>query len=113
MEWLHRRVGEIKKQDWPLPIETLHEVDKLLEREWLKSKTLMGQKRVAEMGVWFVGGFCTGLRGEEMLMIELAGTSNSRKFLDDEKLAHFELVILGRTKGKRLVEPSLEFPVLR
>jgi hypothetical protein len=44
MEGLHRRVGEIKKQDWALPIEALDEVDKLLEREWVKLKTLMGQK---------------------------------------------------------------------
>jgi hypothetical protein len=35
------------------------------------------RKRIAEMGACFIGGFCMGLRGEEMLLIELAGMANS------------------------------------
>ena len=110
MEGLHRRVGEIKKQDWPIPIEALQEVEKLLESEWVKTTTLTEQKRVSEMGVWFVVGFCTGMRGEEIVMVELVGTANSRKFLEDQKLAHFELMILGRTKGNRLSGAKFGIP---
>jgi hypothetical protein len=110
MEGLHRRVGEIKKQDWPISIEALHEVDKILEKEWNKAKSLSAQKRVTEMGTWLVGGFCTGLRGEEMLMLELAGTAKSLKHLENEKEPHFEMVVLGRTKGNRLSGAKFGIP---
>jgi hypothetical protein len=61
MTGLHRRVGEIKKQDWPIPIGALHEVDKVLEEEWSRAATLTGQKRISEMGVWYTSGFTSGL----------------------------------------------------
>jgi hypothetical protein len=102
MTGLHRQVGEIKKQDWPIPIGALHEADKILEWEWSKAVTLTGQKRIAEMGVRYTSGFTSGLRGEEMLLIELADTANSLKFLEDPVLPSYELVVLGTTKANRL-----------
>jgi hypothetical protein len=110
MEGLHRRVGEIKKQDWPLPIEVLQEVEKLLEYEWKKAKTLTAQKRIAELGVWFIVGFCTGIRGEENLIVELAGTAKSLKFLNDAKMPNFAVMILGITKGNRLSGAKFGIP---
>jgi hypothetical protein len=100
----------IKKQDWPIPIEVLQEVEKLLEREWKKAKTLTSQKRIAELGVWFIVGFCTGIRGEENLIVELAGTANSLKFLDDGKMPNFAVVVLGITKGTRLSGAKFGIP---
>jgi hypothetical protein len=110
MEGLHRRVGEIKKQDWPLLIEVLQEVEKLLEHEWKKVKTLTSQKRIAELGVWFIVGFCTGIRGEENLIVELAGTANSLKCLDDATMPNFAVMILGITKGNRLSGAKFGIP---
>jgi hypothetical protein len=43
------------------------------------------------MGTWFLGGFCAGLRGEEMLLIELAGSVNSLVHMDNVKDAHLYL----------------------
>jgi hypothetical protein len=54
------------------------------------------------MGTWIIGGFCVGLRGEEMLLIEFAGTAKSLKHLLDPKLPHFVLIVSGRTKGNQL-----------
>ncbi len=34
MSDLHKRVGEVRKQDKPVPIEVLREVGKILEGEW-------------------------------------------------------------------------------
>jgi hypothetical protein len=31
---IHKRVRDVKKQDWPLPIKVLHKVDEILELEW-------------------------------------------------------------------------------
>ena len=34
MTGIHKRVGEIKRQDEPITIDVLHAVDVFLEREW-------------------------------------------------------------------------------
>ncbi|KAG7340358.1 hypothetical protein IV203_023901 [Nitzschia inconspicua] len=110
MVGLHKRHGEVVKQDWPLPIEVLHAVDKLLESQWKRTSDKQERKRCEEMGVWFLAGFCAALRGEEMLLIELAGTANSLVFLNDETTPHFCLKILGRTKGNQLSGANFDLP---
>jgi hypothetical protein len=82
-----------------LTIDIIHAVDKILEVEWDNSRRAVERKQIAEMGTWFIRDFCTGLHGEEMLLIELAGTANSLSQLLDEKNAHFVYVISGRTNG--------------
>jgi hypothetical protein len=99
MSGVHRRVGQIRKPDRILTIDIIHAVDKILETNWENARTADARKRIAEMGAWFIAGFCTGLRGEEMLLIELAGTANSLSHMGDAKNAHFVYVISGRTKG--------------
>jgi hypothetical protein len=53
------------------------------------------------MGTWLSGGVCRGLRGEEMLLIDLYGTAKSvAQFLkSDSPDPHFKFAIIGRTKG--------------
>jgi hypothetical protein len=102
MNGIHKGVGQIQKPDKEMSIKVLHATDKILEDEWNTAWTPLQKKQIAEMGAWFVGGFCTGLRGEEMVNIELAGTANSVKHLDDEVNAHFKFIVLGRTKGNQL-----------
>ena len=102
MSGIHKRVGQIRKPDKEMSIEVLHAADHILEAEWSNSRTTSQRKRITERGVWFVGGFCTGLRGDEMMLIELAGTANSIKHLDALVNAHFKFILLGRTKGNQL-----------
>jgi hypothetical protein len=99
MGGVHKRVGQVRKPDRVLTIDIIHEVDRILESNWENARSAEERKRLAEMGAWFIGGLCTGLRGEEMLLIELAGTANSLIHLGDQKNAHFVYVISGRTKG--------------
>jgi hypothetical protein len=80
---VHLQVGEIRKPDELLTIDVLHEIHQILSREWSQAVTPSARKRVAEMGAWFVAGFCTGIRGEEKLLIEFAGTAKSLKHLLD------------------------------
>ena len=82
---VHKRVGTVRRPDKDLPIEVIHAIDLILEQEWLKCIRAQDRKRVAERGAWFLGGFCTGLRGEEMPLIKLAGTANSLKHLRDNE----------------------------
>lgn len=102
MSGIHKRVGQVRKPDKEISIEVLHAADKILEEQWLGARTIGQKKRISEMGTLFVGGFCTGLRGEELLTIELAGTANSLVHLDDAVNAHFKFILLGRTKGNQL-----------
>jgi hypothetical protein len=70
-----------------------------LEAEWRQARLPAQKRQVADMGTWFIVGFCSGLRGEEMLLIELAGTAQDLAFLSDVACPHFILVVSGRTKA--------------
>lgn len=113
MEGLHRRVGEVVKQDWPIPIKVIVYIDRELNELWATLTDENEKLKVAQLGVWFVVGFCTALRGEEMLKIELAGTAATLRFLvrplnADEP--YFELRIRGRTKSVQLAGSSFGLP---
>jgi hypothetical protein len=101
MEGLHKRVGEIRMPDKILTIEEVHAIDRTLERECIHARTEAARKRISEMGAWISGGVCTGLRGEEMSLIDLHGTAKSAsRFMKKDSIdPHFKFVILGRTKG--------------
>jgi hypothetical protein len=109
MAGLHKRVGEIKKRDEAITIDVVHAIEDILHSEWRKTDDPKVKRRIAEMGVWVIGGFCVGLRGEEMLLIKFAGTSNSLKHMNDP-LPHFVLAISGRTKGNQLSGSKFGLP---
>lgn len=110
---LQRRHGQVIKQDWAPPIEVIHAVESALELKWRSTNNKKNKKRVAEMGVWFIVGFCSGLRGEEVPLVELAGTANSLKFLNELPTPHFLLIISGRTKGNRNSGAKFELPIAK
>jgi hypothetical protein len=112
MEGLHKRVGEVKRQDEPITIDVLHALEAIMEGEWILATRPEAKRRVAEMGTWFISGFCSGLRGEEMLLIELAGTTKSLKFLSDPICPHFILVITGLTKGNQKGGAKFGVPIV-
>ena len=70
MTGLKRQTGEVVRQDKPITIEVLLASLKYLEARW--RSCLPGQERldISRMGAWFALGFCTALRGEEMLIVE-------------------------------------------
>jgi hypothetical protein len=61
MEGLHKRVGEVRHQDEPITIEVLHAIEIILEREWSQATRPDVKRKIAEMGTWFIAGFCSGL----------------------------------------------------
>jgi hypothetical protein len=61
MTGVHKRVGQVRKPDKKVTIDVIHAVDRVLEMEWQNARRPAKRKRVAEMGTWFIGGFCTGL----------------------------------------------------
>jgi hypothetical protein len=111
MGGLHKRVGELKKQDEPISIDLIQAIERMLEVEWSKAIKPEQRKRVAEMGVWFIAGFCSGLRGEEMILIERAGTVKSLSHLTDAE-PWFKFVISGPTKGNQLSGSKFAIPIV-
>jgi len=113
MEGVHKRVGEVRRQDEAITIDVSHEVNHLLEIEWHRDvrENRKDKRRLSEIGVWFIVGFCTGMRGEEMILIELAGTRNSLEHMVGNE-GHFKVVISGRTKGNQLSGSKFSFPVV-
>jgi hypothetical protein len=102
MTGIHKRVGQVRKPNKELPINVLHAADMVLEEQWAGVWTAAQKKRITEMGSWFFLGFCMGLQGEEILQIELASTANSLCHLDNKVDAHFQFIVLGRTKDDKL-----------
>jgi hypothetical protein len=72
--------------------------------------TLATKKWVAEMGAWFVAGFCTGNQEEYKLLMEHAGMAKSLKHLSDTVDTHFEFIILERTKGNQMSSNKCTIP---
>jgi hypothetical protein len=94
---MHKCVGQIRKPDKKITIDVVHTVNRVLETKWQNAKQPDEKKRIAKMGTWFMGGFCMGLCGEEMLLTEVAWTANSLIHMDDAK-NDFVFVVTGRTK---------------
>jgi hypothetical protein len=57
MMGVHKRVGQISKPDRVLTIDVIHAVDRILKSEWENARRADKQKRIAEMGAWFIGDF--------------------------------------------------------
>jgi hypothetical protein len=67
------------------------------------------------MGAWIIGGVCTGLRGEEMLLVDLFGTVKSAtQFMKKDSVdPHFKFVIIGQTKGVQEDAHKFAIPCIR
>ena len=115
---IHRRVGEDVRRDEPLTIGQLKEIHRILDKQWTaevrkKSPVRKRLMRIALTGYWFIVGFCTGMRGEEMGLIEFEGTHGSLDCLTNPSEGldpHFESVIAGPTKGNRLSGAKFAIP---
>jgi hypothetical protein len=64
MSGVHKQVGQVRKPDRVLTIDIIHAVDRILEIEWENARRAEEQKHIAEMGAWFIGGFCPSLHAK-------------------------------------------------
>mmetsp|Transcript_17572 Transcript_17572/g.49643 ORF Transcript_17572/g.49643 Transcript_17572/m.49643 type:complete len:426 (+) Transcript_17572:14374-15651(+) len=110
MEGVHRRVGQIRKPARPFTIEEIHELDKVLEEQWMQADDVTEQKRLCEVALLTIIPFCTGLRGEEVLQIDTHRTRQGLQHLKRDSQPHFRLTIIGRTKGVRQDGAKFEVP---
>lgn len=89
----------------------LKKVLEILEEDWILAKSNRQRFLIARTGAWFLSALCSGLRGEEMLLLDFKGTETSLKFLMVSYCPHFELVVIGPIEGYRNNGTKFKIPV--
>ena len=112
LEGLKKRTGEVVRQDKVLSIDQLLGIQGVLEDKWNAATTPGELLTVSRAGAWFIGTFSVALRGEEVPMIELAGTHNSLVRLHSavRPRPHFLFKLSGATKNDRSEGASINLP---
>jgi hypothetical protein len=73
MKGVHKRMGEEVRSDYALSVKVLHKMLGQLDREWREAQTIETRKEVVEIAMFLVSGFGLGLRGEEVVKLDVAG----------------------------------------
>jgi hypothetical protein len=94
-------MGEEVWSDFALSIMVLHKILGHLDREWGEARTNEARKGVAEIAMFLIAGFCLGLRGEEVVKMDIAGFLTYYE-AGRSHLAHPHVMVplLGRFKGE-------------
>jgi hypothetical protein len=101
MRGVHKRMGEEVCLDFALPIHMVHKILSHLDQEWHQAQTMEKRKAVVEIACFFVLLFCLGLRGEEVIKMDIAGFLTyfaSGKAHTEHP--HVMVPLLGRFKGE-------------
>jgi hypothetical protein len=109
----HVQMGDDTRQYRAFSIELILAMQKLLEEDLLKSQTMEAMLNVSLHGIFFIGGFCGGLRGDEMPLLGLDATA---KYLSvaqprSPNLANVCLALRGRVKGEALEDACHLVPI--
>ena len=65
-------MGEEVQSDYALSIGVLHKILGHLKREWLEARLSESRKAIMEIAFFLVAGFCLGLRGKEVVKMDIA-----------------------------------------
>ena len=109
---IKKRTGKITKQDKSITIDVMHAAMNILETRWSRAETSDQKYRISRMGLWYSGGFCTAMRGEEHLIQEVAAFRNSLAHLTPgrHKIPYFNFGFNGRTKTNRDAGATFKIP---
>ncbi len=108
---LHKRMGDVVRQDKAISVEVMGALMEEFEKDWISLEREGGEDEEREkilFGALFaVVAYVVGLRGEEVPLMDLAGTRNhfSRAVhtgpnANGECMAHVVIALLGRFKGE-------------
>ncbi len=73
MKGVHKRMGEEVRSDFALSIQVLHRILGHLDKEWTEARTVVIRQAVVELAMFLVAGFGLGLRGEEVVKMDIDG----------------------------------------
>lgn len=111
MTGFHARVGDRRKRDAAISIRQILAVQELLEEEWdevTAGGDIDGRRSVAEIGTFFLLGYCCSLRGFELpkiLLTELKSQIDLEGRSGDEP--HVGVPMRGKFKARSNAEQKL------
>jgi hypothetical protein len=101
MQGVHKWMGKEVRSDFALLINVLHRILGHLDHEWCGATTIESRKLIVEITMFLVLAFCLGLRGKEVVKLDIAGFLAYFEAGRDHVLhKHVMLPLLGRFKGE-------------
>jgi hypothetical protein len=101
MKGVHKRMGEEVRSDFALSVRVLHLILGNLDTKWTEAATAAKRREVVEIGFFLVVNFCLGLRGEEVVKMDVAGfLTYFEAGKDHGSFPHVMVPLLGRFKGE-------------
>jgi hypothetical protein len=101
MRGVHKRMGEEVRSDFALSIKVLQRILGRLDKQWGDARTIETRQLVVEIAMFLVSGFGLGLRGEEVVKMDIAGyLTYFEAGQDHATLLHVMILLLGRFKGE-------------
>jgi hypothetical protein len=101
MQGVHKRMGEEVRSDYALSVQVLHQILANLERRWLDATAPARRKEVVKIAFFLVVQFCLGLRGEEVVKLDVAGfLTYFESGRDHAQDPHVMIPLMGRFKGE-------------
>jgi hypothetical protein len=68
-----KRMGEEVRSDYALNVQVLHTILANLDVQWSETPSVARRKEIIEIAFFLVMTFCLGLRGEEVVKLDIAG----------------------------------------
>jgi hypothetical protein len=101
MRGVHKRMGEEVRSDYALSVQVLHQILSNLDRRWGEAVTPARRKEIVEIAFFLVLTFCLGLRGEEVVKLDIAGfLTYFESGRDHPEHPHVMVPLQGRFKGE-------------
>jgi hypothetical protein len=89
------------RSDHALSVKFLHKILGHLDRDWLGARTIEVRKEIVEIAFFLFAGFCLGLRGEEVVKLDISGFLTYFEAGRDHPVhSHVMVPLLGRFKGE-------------
>jgi len=91
-----RRMGQDVHRDWVIPVDTIHALMRMLDREWDRARDWVHWHLLATVGAYIIIAFCGSFHGNEVFFTDLYGLAKYLRELPGED--HVIVPLLGRYK---------------
>lgn len=99
---MNKRMGDQPHQDLAISIEVMLELMELTDRDWEQADNPQEKKLASLDGCFYVIAFCGGLRGEEVVLLDLFGTQSHYEAGGRHDTPHVIINLLGKFKSEKL-----------
>jgi hypothetical protein len=101
MRGVHKRMGEEVRSDYALSVQVLHKILGNLNVRWAEATSIPRRKEIVEIALFLVFTFCLGLRGKEVVKMDIAGfVTYFEAGKEHPNHPHVMVPLQGRFKGE-------------